>query len=339
MPNRKPSSVTIFDVAKRAGISPATVSRVLNQTAVVAPETVARVQAAMAELKYVPRTAARNLATRKTNTLGLVLTDIHGDFFVPLLSGIESAAREAGFDLLISASGRPTPRSEFPRSLGAHNTDGLLVFADSLGEAGLTHCYEQGVPMVLIHQTPPGSMDIPCVTVENKAASRKMVEHLIETHGRRRIIFLKGPEGQEDSYWREMGYREALEAYDIPFDPNRVAPGEFDRTVAATSVKQLLTAGLEMDAVFSGDDEAAVGVLEALQAAGKRVPQDVAVVGFDDQRLSAYLIPPLTTVRAPTERVGYEAAQQLVKLIRTGQADLLTLLPTEMIIRRSCGCG
>jgi DNA-binding LacI/PurR family transcriptional regulator len=182
-------------------------------------------------------------------------------------------------------------------------------------------------------------MDIPCVTVENKAASRKIVEHLIQVHGRRRIAFLKGPERQEDSYWREMGYRDALEAHGIPFDPTLVAPGEFDRDVAATSVKHLLAAGVETDAIFSGDDEAAVGVLEALQTAGKRVPEDVAVVGFDDQRLSAYLVPPLTTVRAPTERVGYEAAQQLVSLIRTGQAERLTLLPTEMIIRRSCGCG
>lgn len=339
MPNRKTSSVTIFDVAKRAGISPATVSRVLNKTAIVAPETVTRVQVAMTELKYVPRTAARNLATRKTNTLGLLLTDIHGDFFVPLLSGVEAATSEAGFDLLISTSGRPSPRKEFPRSLGGHNTDGLLIFADSLGEDGLAQCYESGLPIVLIHRSPPNSMDIPCVTVENKAASHKIVEHLIQVHGRRRIAFLKGPERQEDSYWRELGYRDALEAHGIPFDPQWVAPGEFDREVAATSVRHLLAAGVEMDAIFSGDDEAAVGVLEALQTAGKRVPEDMAVVGFDDQRLSAYLVPPLTTVRAPTERVGYEAAQQLVKLIRTGQAERLTLLPTEMIIRRSCGCG
>jgi LacI family transcriptional regulator len=339
VPRQKRSSVTIFDVAKRAGISPATVSRVLNTPAIVAPETVERVQTAMIELKYIPRTAARNLATKKTNTIGLLMVDISGDFFAPLLNGIETATREAGFDLLISATGRPTPRNEFPPSLGAHNTDGLLVFADSLGEAGLAQCYEQGFPTVLIHRSPPNSMDIPCVTVENKAASRKIVEHLIEAHGRRRIAFLNGPLGQEDSYWREMGYREALLAHEIPFDPGLVAPGEFDRAVAATSVRNLLAAGMEMDAIFSGDDEAAVGVLEALQEAGKRVPQDIAVVGFDDQRLSAYLTPPLTTVRAPTERVGYEAARQLVKLIRTGQADLLTLLPTEMLIRSSCGCG
>jgi len=339
MPGSKAPSVTIDVVAKRANVSVATISRVLNKPAIVAPETIARVQAAIAELKYVPHTAARNLATKKTNTIGLLMADIGGDFFAPLLSGIEAAAREAGFDLLISAAVQPTPHGEFPRSLGAHNTDGLLVFADSVGEAGLAQRYEQALPTVLIHQSPPNSMDIPCVTVENKAASRKIVEHLIEVHGRRRIAFLNGPEGQEDSYWREMGYREALQAHDIPFDPRLVAPGEFDRNVAATSVKNLLAAGVEIDAIFSGDDEAAVGVLEALQAAGKRVPEDIAVVGFDDQRLSAYLTPPLTTVRAPTERVGYEAVQQLVKLIRTGQADRLTLLPTEMIIRRSCGCG
>ena len=96
---------------------------------------------------------------------------------------------------------------------------------------------------------------------------------------------------------------------------------------------------MQFDAVFSGDDEAAVGVLNALRLAGQRVPEDVSVVGFDDQRLSAFLTPPLTTVRAPTEKVGYEAVQQLLKLIRTGQADPLTLLPTEMIIRSSCGCS
>ncbi len=338
MPHHKTSSATILDVAKRAGISVATVSRVLNHTTVVTPETVARVQTAIDELKYVPRTAARNLATRKTNTLGLLLEDIHGDFFAPLLSGIENATREAGFDLLISTSGRPGPRKEFPRSLGEHNTDGLLIFADSLGETELAHCHESGFPIVLIHQTPPNSMDIPCVTVENKAASRKIVEHLIVEHGRRRIVFLKGPERHEDSYWREMGYREAVEAHGISLDPQLVVQGDFDRQVAAASVKNLLVANLEIDAIFSGDDEAAVGVLAALQEAGRRVPEDIAVVGFDDQRLSAYLTPPLTTVRAPTEKVGYEAVQQLLKRVRTGQADRLTLLPTEMIIRRSCGC-
>jgi len=206
---------------------------------------------------------------------------------------------------------------------------------------------------VLIHQSPPphlpqagntgqaDALDIPCVTVENKAASYRLVEHLIVTHGRRTIGFLRGPHSQEDSYWRELGYRQALDAHGLPFDPALVAPGEFNRVVAHASVDAWLadpTAGNRLDAIFAGDDESAVGVLAALHSAGKRVPEDVAVVGFDDQTLAAYLAPPLTTVRAPTEEVGRQAARQLINLIRTGQADRLTLLPTDLVLRRSCGC-
>jgi len=336
MPSKRPYTVTIDDVARRAGVSISTVSRVVNRTVPVSEEAAARVQAAMIELKYQPRAAARNLATRQTKALGLLLTDISGDFFVPLLRGVEAATAEAGFSLLIS-----TARDGLTHSAGVHNTDGLLIFADGLDESGLRYCHELGFPLVLIHQSPPshlpgtqepGSLDIPCVTVENKAASCRLVEHLIVAHGRRAIAFLRGPQSQEDSYWRELGYRQALNVHGLPFDPALVAPGEFDRTVAYASV-----AG-RLDAIFAGDDEAAVGVLAALHDAGKRVPEDVAVVGFDDQTLAAYLAPPLTTVRAPTEEVGRHAARQLITLIRTGQADRLTLLPTDLVLRRSCGC-
>ena len=348
MPSKRPYTVTIDDVARRAGVSISTVSRVVNRTVPVSEEAAARVQAAMIELKYQPRAAARNLATRQTKALGLLLTDISGDFFVPLLRGVEAATAEAGFSLLIS-----TARDGLSHSAGVHNTDGLLIFADGLDETGLRYCHDLGFPLVLIHQSPPphlpqagntgqaDALDIPCVTVENKAASYRLVEHLIVTHGRRTIGFLRGPHSQEDSYWRELGYRQALDAHGLPFDPALVAPGEFNRVVAHASVDAWLadpTAGNRLDAIFAGDDESAVGVLAALHSAGKRVPEDVAVVGFDDQTLAAYLAPPLTTVRAPTEEVGRQAARQLINLIRTGQADRLTLLPTDLVLRRSCGC-
>jgi LacI family transcriptional regulator len=337
-PSKQPYRITIDDVASLAGVSISTVSRVINRTVPVSDDVAARVEAAMHELNYRPRAAARNLATRKTNTLGLLISGIEGDFFAPLLRGIESMSAEAGFDLLISTSSRRGPRDEFPPSLGAHNTDGLLVFADSLGPAALAHCCEMGFPVILIHQSPPEGLHIPCVTVENKAASHKLVEHLIDAHGRQRIAFLRGPENHEDSYWRETGYRRALEARGIPFDPHLVASGGFDREVARASTAELLAAVDGIDAIFAGDDESAVGVLAALRDAGRRVPEDVSVVGFDDQHLSFYLAPPLTTVRAPTELVGREATRQLVSLIRTGQAAALTLLPTEIVVRRSCGC-
>ena len=338
MTKSDPSSVTIRDVAQRAGVSVATVSRYINQSAPVSDEVARRLESVMSELHYVPDVTARNLATKKSHTIGLLLTDIGGDFFAPLLSGIEAAASENGYDLLISSLRNPKPRQTLP-PVGPHNTDGVLAFADSLKEETLRWFHKKQFPIVLLHRSSPPDLQIPCVTVENKAASSKIVEHLIEVHGRRKIIYLRGPEEQEDSYWRELGYNEALEAHGIPLVPSWVAAGHFDRQVAYQSMQQLIASGVEFDAVFSGDDEAAVGVLEALKDAGKRVPEDVSVVGFDDQHMSPYLTPPLTTVRAPTHDVGYEATCRLFDLIHTGQATPLTLLPTHIVLRRSCGCA
>jgi DNA-binding LacI/PurR family transcriptional regulator len=336
---RRSVQATIDDVARRADVSISTVSRVVNRTIPVSDAVAARVEAAMHELNYVPRTAARNLAARSTHTMGLLLTDLLGDFFAPLLYGIESGANAHGYDLLISTAGRRGPHNVLPRSLGAHNTDGLLVFAGSLTADGIRHAYSTGLPVVLIHQTPPADVPLPCVTIENKAASRAIVEHLILVHKRRRIVLLRGLENNEDAFWREAGYREALAAHQIEQDPRLCVPGDFERSVALVSVTRLLDERIEFDAIFAGDDEAAVGAYSALQRAGKRIPEDVSIVGFDDQRLASVLRPPLTTVRAPTEQVGRVAAEQLVALIRTGQAEPLTLLHGELVIRQSCGCS
>ena len=335
-----PDRATIADVAERAGVSIATVSRVINQTAPVAEETAARVQAAIAALNYVPRAAARSLASSRTDMVGLLLPKISGYFFPPLLRGIEAGTRESGFDLLIyTTQDRDDPAGAPRRPLGEHNTDGLLVFTDSLDEAELVRLHDIGFPMVLLHQTPPDGLDIPCVTFENKAGARRLVDHLIEVHGYRRIGFLRGPAEHEDSYWREMGYREALEAHGIPFDAALVGVGGFEQMEAQVAVERWLGEDLVFDAIFAGDDEAASGAINALHQAGKRVPEDVAVVGFDDSPIARRMTPlPLTTVHAPIERAGYEAACQLAQLIRTGQAEPLVLLPTDLVIRRSCGC-
>lgn len=335
IPNRP---ATIADVARQAGVSIATVSRVLNGTTRVIPETSERVQDAIRALNYVPRTAARVLASRRTNTLGLLLPEISGAFFSSMLRGIEAAARGAGFDLLIHTTGEPRhalPHARLP--LGEHNTDGLLAFTASLENEEITRLYSIGLPLVLMHQTVAGC-EIPTITIENKSGAARIVAHLIEAHGRRRIVFLRGPESHEDSAWRERGYCEALETHGLQVDPALIALGGFQRETAQAAIQDLLARGVDFDAVFSGDDEAALGVLTALQAAGVAVPQEVSVVGFDDIPFAPFLSPPLTTVRAPIEQVGSEAVKQLVRLIRGEQADLLTLLPTEMVIRNSCGC-
>jgi DNA-binding LacI/PurR family transcriptional regulator len=265
----------------------------------------------------------------------LLLPEISGAFFSPMLKGIEAGAHEAGYDLLVHATQQVETER---RRLGEHNTDGLLIFTHSLASNELHRLHSLNFPIVLLHQTPPDSLDIPVIAIENKDGAAMLINHLIEVHGRRRILFLRGPEGHEDSVWRERGYREALEAHNLPFDPNLIASGGFDDDEAFAAMQQLLLDGPDFDAIFAGDDDAAIGAMRALKLAGRLVPEDVAVVGFDDVPFARYLSPALTTVRAPIEQVGREAVRQLSKLMNGQQAEALTLMRTQLVIRESCGC-
>jgi len=334
----KNSRPTIADVARHAGVSTATVSRVLNATGPVDEETASRVRASVDALDYVPHAAARTLASSRTNTIGLLLPEISGAFFQSLLRGVEMAASEAGYDLLVHTTRNPGAANAPRRPLAEHNTDGLLVFTDSLDTRELTRLYKNGFPTVLLHQTPPKGVQLPVVTIENRSGTREIVNHLIEAHNRRRIVFLRGPEGHEDSEWREKGYKEALSAHGIPFEPALVKRGGFNRDEARQALQELLLEGVGFDAVFAGDDDASVGVLLGLRQAGIQVPDAVSVAGFDDQIFSAALVPPLTTVRAPTEQVGVEAVRKLVQIIHGETVEPRLVLATEPVIRESCGC-
>jgi DNA-binding LacI/PurR family transcriptional regulator len=336
---KKSHSVTIRQVAQKAGVSVATVSRYINQNAPISEEVAKRLEKVMSDLQYVPHAAARTLASRKTHTIGLILMKIHRDFFAPLLSGIEAVVSEHNHIMLVATS-EPDKSNRNIAAVGAHNTDGLLIFANSLSDQQIQQLYQKNTPMVLIHRSAPESLNIPSVTVENKAATRKIIDHLIDDHHRRNIIFMRGPKNQEDSYWREVGYRASLEAHGIPFDEKLILVGEFERDIAYKSLKDFISNQDHppFDAIFSGDDDAAIGAIRALDEAGIQIPEQVSLAGFDDFRLSPYLSPSLTTVRAPTEDVGRVAAEQLFRLIEGQNVEATTLLPTEIILRRSCGC-
>jgi DNA-binding LacI/PurR family transcriptional regulator len=327
--------VTIDDVARQAGVSIATVSRVVSGSANVSLNTSAKVQAAITSLGYKPNPIAKYLAGQRTNIFGLIVDEIMGDFFQPMLRGIESACTENGYDLLIHSTRNTRRVGSFP--IGEHNTDGIIIFSNSLQEDELRRLYAMNFPMVLMHQSPPEDLDIPCVTIENKKSARRMVDYLIEQRGYTQIAFLRGPKGNEDSQWREMGYRESMDAHNLKVDESLIGYGGFEEAQAHHTVRQWIRQGKRPRCIFAGDDDSAIGVMMALKEAGLNVPNDVAVVGFDDIRISSYLTPALTTVRAPIERVSHVAVEQLLSLIRTGSADMLTLLPTELIIRESCG--
>jgi LacI family transcriptional regulator len=335
------SHATIADVAARAGVSTATVSRVLNRTAAVSAGTAARVQQAVTELGFVPQAAARNLARRKSSTLGLLLPAVGTDFFYPILRGIEAAARQAGFDLLIGIQPAQRRRLE-PAPLGDHNTDGLLVFAGELTESELKTLGERarpGFPIVLLYRTPPQDSGFSAVVLENRNGAYQAVEHLVTVHGRQKIAFLRGPLGNQDSEQRMEGFRQALATHGLSFDPQLVVAGNYSVAVAAQSVSGLLKDGATFDAIFAADDDSASGALTALKAAAIHVPEQVALAGFDDSFMASYLDPPLTTVRAPTEQLGREAVRLLIRSIHDRASEpQITLLPTHLVIRRSCGC-
>ena len=333
----KRQKATIADVARRAGVSIATVSRVINQTARVSDLTTSRVQQEIADLGYTPQAAARNLASRKTNTIGLLLPDVGNDFFFPILHGIESAVRQAGFDLLIAIQPEE-PQRLATSPLGIHNTDGLLVFGSLVGEDALAHFMQNNFPVVLLYHSAPEESGITSIVIENRNGARNLVEHLINVHGCKKIAFLRGPKGHQDSTWREKGYYQALASHGLDPDPRLIASGDFSEDGGQAAVAKWIKDGLQMDAIFAGDDASAIGAITALNMMGMHVPKDVAVVGFDDVLAARYYNPPLTTVRAPTEQVGVEAVWQLVRRIRGEQVDPVILLPTELVIRQSCGC-
>jgi len=337
---KKSKRPTIIDVARQAGVSISTVSRVLNESAPVDEDKALKVRQAIEELHYQPKAAARILASQKTETIGLLLPLISGDYFAGVLRGVERGVIEDGYDLLIHSTFTDMrPNSPYRRVLGEHNTDGLIVFSNSLEDKELTRLAEMQFPVVLLHRSSPGDLKIPSVTVENKNGAKQIVDHLIQVHNRRKIVYLRGPEEHEDSQWREIGYRQALGEAGIPFNPALIGAGNYENHDAQDAIETMLMDGVEFDAVFAGDDEAASGVLRAMRFVGLRVPDQVSVVGFDDSNLAHHLVPALTTVDAQVELAGYSAAKQLIRLIARGETDLITLLPTQMVLRRSCGCA
>lgn len=331
--------VKIDDVAKLAGVSTATVSRVINGTGTVSDSTAEKVYKAIGDLKFVAHGSARGLAGSKTDTIGLVLPGVTTFFFTKLIQGINACIYDRGYSLLMYAD--PTPASMAsgkPLPLGEHNTDGLIVFTDFLDDYSIQYLYERNLPIVMLHRSPPEGLNIPKVMFENREGGYEIVTHLIE-QGCRRIVYLKGPEGNEDSRQRELGYCQALKDAGIEIDDSLIGRGQFAAPISANVIRQMLLDGVEFDAVFAGDDNGAVGAMEALRERGLRIPEDVALAGFNDDYMSEYITPSLTTVRAPIHESGFEAAKKLLDLIDGKQVNMHSQLSTELIVRESTSGG
>jgi len=329
------TSVTIKDVAREARVSVATVSRALNGHENVAEAVRQQVLATADRLRYQPHAAARSLSSRRTQTIGVVLPDLYGEFFSELIRGIDQVARARRQHLLVSSyHGHPEEQGEALRAMRGR-VDGLLVLSPYTDQPGfLVDNLPSALPVVLIN-TDVQEAAYPALTIDNYSAAVAMVEHLAQA-GHQRIAFIGGPEGNFDARERLRGYRDALARF-VPGAAPLEFPGDFSESAGYEAGKRIAQAKERPQAVFAANDMTALGCLYAFNEAGVRVPHDVALAGFDDIPLARFVHPTLTTMRVSIAELGGQAMSRLLDTIDSdGErvAPSATLVP-ELIVRES----
>jgi DNA-binding LacI/PurR family transcriptional regulator len=335
---------TSADVAKLANVSRTTVSFVLNDVpgVKISEETRQRVLEATRELDYYPASSARALASGRTQRIGLVLGEgqdrLSADAFLPsFLQGVTASVRRRGYRLVLQMAEDVTSREAYMGLIREQQIDGLILSGPRYDDPVLHELAERAFPMVL-HGYVPGA-PFPCVDVDNQSGARQAVEHLIGL-GHRRIGFISNaPLCYSGAQERFVGYQKALAEHDIALDPDLVRPAAFLPETGQEAMEELLELRTPPTAVFAAGDVIALGAMSALHAAGAGVPDEVALVGFDDIFLSAYVYPPLTTVRVPAYGLGWTAAEQLIALIQGDHEVDTVILETELVIRDSCGAS
>lgn len=335
-----PAAPTLEMVAARAGVSRATVSRVVNGSPRVSPEVASAVQSAIEALDYVPNRAARSLVSRRTQAVALLMPEstakVFADpYFASVVQGVALclAGTEYTMTLLVESEVQSAKTRRF---LLSGNVDGALVVSHHVGDhsyLGLTGrlpVVMGGRPLAAVR----GVRHV--VDVDNVAASGTAVEHLVQ-RGRRRLATIAGPQDMPPGLDRLDGWRRAVARHGLAGD--LVELGDFTPASGAAAMTRLLERDGRLDGVFAANDQMAIGAYSALAAAGRRVPEDVAVVGFDDDRFAATAHPPLTTVHQPLVEMGTTMAQVLLRLLAGEDVGERTVLETELVVRRSTAGG
>jgi LacI family transcriptional regulator, galactose operon repressor len=315
------SSATISDVAERAHVSTATVSRVLNRTGRVSPATRDRVLGVARELGYRPSGVARSLKLRVTRTLGLIVTDIENPYFPSLVRAVEDAARAAGYAILLgNASDDPEREASYLDLLVERRVDGVVIAASSLGDRQGEWLADPPLPVVLVNTTPAG-VRLPAISSDNRAGAHAAAEHVIGL-GHRRLGFLAAPGARNaDSPIRMEGVREAMAAAGLDPADLAVATGAAVVSGGEAAMADLLARPVRPTAVLAYNDLMAIGSLRAVRAAGLACPGDVSVVGFDDLELARYVEPALTSVAQDQALMGSLAVRALAGLLRPGDVS------------------
>ena len=327
---------TIRDVARAAGVSIATVSRVFNGSSRVSEGAYQRVRSAATQLDYCPNETARSLTTSRTSTLGVVLPDLYGEFFSEVIRGIDHAARQEHYRILVSSSHADTDALvSIARSLRGR-VDGLIAMAPDEGTAAAIGQMTDNFPVVLM--SPRFNVQTcDSISIANFEGACAMIEHLLSI-GHQTIAMIKGPPGNIDAEERLRGYRTALRDAGKETSPALEFQGDFTESSGYQCCGAILRCQPRPTAVFAANDYMAVGLICAIGDTGLRVPQDIAVTGFDDIALAQYLNPPLTTVRVDAYELGERAVRKWICSAQEGgPVDGHETLPATLVVRKSCG--
>jgi LacI family transcriptional regulator len=332
---------TLMDVARAADVSIASASRAINGLDNVTAEVRARVLEAATKLRYVPHWGARSLAMNRTNTIGLLLPDIYGEFFSEIIRGVDVAARARGLHLLVSGShGDLNEAVAAVRAMGGR-VDGLLIMSPFVDSQDLAAVLPLNLPMVTIASR-IGTLNHSAITVDNYEGGVMATRHLIEG-GARRVAHISGPDQNFEAQERKRGYADVIAAV-LPGVSPRVYEGDFTEESGYAGVQAFLAQSFEggdglPDAIFAGNDMMAVGALLALKEAGRRVPDDVAVVGFDDIPIARFTSPPLSTLRVGVYEMGRQGLEMLVAAFDETDAagPRSVVISPELVVRGSSG--
>jgi LacI family transcriptional regulator len=327
---RRKQAVTVYDIAFRAGVSPATVSRVLRGTSPVAAEKRSAVLAAARSLQYRPNLMAQDLALGRSQTVGLVVPDNVSSFWGPLVKGVEDALREHDYHLLIASAEGCESEARAVDLLLRHQVDGLVIAGGEMSEQDLL-TVAADVPFVSVCRGL--SSERWRVLVDNREGARLATRHLIDL-GHRHIAHISGPLANPDAQERYEGYREALAAAGLAFDPALVFEGAFKLESGREGALAFLARGRPFTAVFAASDQMALASFHALHEHGLEVPRDVSIVGFDDENFAAFCSPPLTTVRQPIFEMGRAAVENVLARQRGENPDL-PRFATPLCVRES----
>ena len=348
---------TVYDVAERAGVSTATVSRVLSGSGRVLPATRERVLAAVAELGYVPSGAAKDLAARRTGVLGLCFPDLVGDqdiasggqdtpagdatyWYDEVIRGMERAARRSGYAVLIAASHASDDINLVLTVAG--RCDGLVVLAHTVPARMLEHIAARIPVLLLAARREAGETRnvLDHLTVANEAGAYEVTAHLADRHGYTAIAFAAGPADSPDSGSRFDGFRKALTERGLPAGQQPDYRGDFTTAGGRRAAAALLAGPARPRAVVCANDQTAIGMMAALASAGLRVPEDIAVTGFDGIGLGQHLRPSLTTVAQPMRGLGEAAVRLLTgRMADPALPSRAVELPVRLVLRASCGCA